>query len=161
MALPQGAWERSVAVPLLVHFGIELPDGGAADEEEDVIVEIREWFEGYQAEQRKLREEALKLGLDQGLDEGKKLGLIEGKKLGLDEGKKLGLDEGKKLGLDEGRHRAMARLFEKRLGRAMTGEEHSALDARFDRLGEDRLDEVVLALAGDALTSWLADPEGR
>jgi hypothetical protein len=43
----------------------------------------------------------------------------------------------------------------------MTGEERSTLAARFEQLREDRLDEVVLALAGEALASWLADPEGR
>jgi hypothetical protein len=32
---------------------------------------------------------------------------------------------------------------------------------RFERLGEDRLDEVVLSLTPEALAAWLADPEGR
>ncbi|WP_437999046.1 hypothetical protein WMF26_02725 [Sorangium sp. So ce185] len=134
MALPEDAWERSVALPLLVHFGYEIPGQLPEDVEDDVIMEIQEWFKSYQAEQRQL---------------------------GLDEGKRLGLDEGKRLGLDEGKRLALARLFEKRLGRAMTDDERSTLAERLARLGEERLDEVVLTLDGETLAAWLANPEGR
>ncbi|WP_437938508.1 hypothetical protein [Sorangium sp. So ce341] len=118
MALPEDAWERSVALPLLVHFGYEIPGQLPEDVEDDVIMEIQEWFKSYQAEQRQL-----------------------------------GLDEGKRL--------ALARLFEKRLGRAMTDDERSTLAERLARLGEERLDEVVLTLDGETLAAWLANPEGR
>ncbi|WP_438007753.1 hypothetical protein WME89_02860 [Sorangium sp. So ce321] len=128
----------------------EIPGQLPEDVEDDVIMEIQEWFKSYQAEQRQL-----------GLDEGKQLGLDEGKRLGLDEGKRLGLDEGKRLGLDEGRRLALARLFEKRLGRTMTDEERSTLAERLARLGEERMDEVVLTLDGETLAAWLANPDGR
>jgi hypothetical protein len=54
-ALPADAWERSVATPLLVHFG-GARDGKQAtnEEEDDVTAEIRAWFEDYQ---QKLRAE--------------------------------------------------------------------------------------------------------
>ncbi|WP_437307492.1 hypothetical protein [Sorangium sp. So ce388] len=126
MALPEDAWERSVALPLLVHFGYEIPGQLPEDVEDDVIMEIQEWFKSYQAEQRQL-----------------------------------GLDEGKRLGLDEGRRLALARLFEKRLGRTMTDDERSTLAERLAQLGEERMDEVVLTLDGDTLAAWLANPEGR
>jgi hypothetical protein len=134
MALREDAWERSIALPLLVHFSYEIPGQIPDDVEDGVIMEIQEWFKSYQAEQRQI---------------------------GLDEGKKLGLDEGKKLGLDEGKKLALARLFEKRLGRTMTDDERGTLVDRFTRLGEDRLDEVILILDGEKLAAWLADPEGR
>ncbi|MGK4002200.1 hypothetical protein WMF31_06220 [Sorangium sp. So ce1036] len=53
-ALPDDAWEKSIAKPLLVHFRL----GGqepAIDEEDEVSAEIRAWFEDYE---RKLRAEA-------------------------------------------------------------------------------------------------------
>ncbi|KYF78355.1 hypothetical protein BE17_31675 [Sorangium cellulosum] len=118
MALPEDAWQRSVALPLLVHFGYEIPGQLPEDVEDDVIMEIQEWFKSYQAEQRQL-------------------------------------------GLDEGRRLALARLFEKRLGRTMTDDERSTLAERLARLGEERMDEVVLTLDGDTLAAWLANPEGR
>lgn len=126
MALPEDTWERSIALPLLVHFGYEIPGQLPEDVEDDVIMEIQEWFKSYQAELRQL-----------------------------------GLDEGKQLGLDEGKRLALARLFEKRLGRRMTDDERSTLAERLARLGEERLDEVVLTLDGETLAAWLANPEGR
>ncbi|WP_437968287.1 hypothetical protein WMF04_02855 [Sorangium sp. So ce260] len=118
MALPEDTWERSIALPLLVHFGYEIPGQLPEDVEDDVIMEIQEWFKSYQAELRQL-----------------------------------GLDEGKRL--------ALARLFEKRLGRGMTDDERSTLAERLARLGEERLDEVVLTLDSETLAAWLANPEGR
>ncbi|WP_437707312.1 DUF4351 domain-containing protein [Sorangium sp. So ce448] len=57
-AMPEDAWERSVATPLLVHFQLGL-DEQATSEEDDVSAEIRAWFEDYQ---QKLRNEGLKEG---------------------------------------------------------------------------------------------------
>jgi hypothetical protein len=125
MMLPENAWERSIALPLLLHFGYEIPGQLPDDVEDGVIMEIQEWFKGYQAEQQLLR------------------------------------DDARQRGLDEGKQLALARLFEKRLGRVMTDEERGTLADRFVRLGEDRLDEVVLTLASETLAAWLADPEGR
>jgi len=49
-------------------------------------------------------------------------------------------------------------LVERRLGRALTPDEHHALRERFNRLGSNRLGDVVLDLCADALAAWLADP---
>jgi hypothetical protein len=49
-------------------------------------------------------------------------------------------------------------LVERRLGRALTPDEHHALRERFNRLGSNRLGDVVLDLSADALAAWLADP---
>lgn len=57
-ALPQDAWERSVATPLLVHFKLAR-DEHPTNEEDDVSAEIRAWFEDYQ---RKLHSEGRKAG---------------------------------------------------------------------------------------------------
>ncbi|WP_437998715.1 hypothetical protein WMF26_00685 [Sorangium sp. So ce185] len=53
-ALPDDAWEKSIATPLLIHFrlGTEEP---ASDKEDEVSAEIRAWVEEYE---RKLRAEA-------------------------------------------------------------------------------------------------------
>jgi len=54
-ALPDGAWEKNIATPLLVHFRLG-PDH-ATNQENDVSAEIQAWFEDYE---QKLRNEALK-----------------------------------------------------------------------------------------------------
>ncbi|WP_438014508.1 hypothetical protein WMF18_26875 [Sorangium sp. So ce315] len=48
--------------------------------------------------------------------------------------------------------------FEKKLGRPLAEAERSVLAERFDRLGPDRLDDVLLELPADAIAAWLADP---
>lgn len=66
-ALPADAWERGVVMPLLVHFRL-VSDGkqAANEEEDDVSAEIRDWFDGYQQDQQKLRNEARNDGLREG-----------------------------------------------------------------------------------------------
>jgi hypothetical protein len=53
------------------------------------------------------------------------------------------------------------RLFERRLARPLTDPERKIITDRLDTLGPERLGDVVLDLAPDALASWLADPEAR
>jgi hypothetical protein len=76
--LPEDAWEKSIAKPLLVHFrlGIQEPN----DEEDEVSAEIRAWFEEYE---QKLRAEARR----EGRREGHREGLKEGHQEGLNEGR--------------------------------------------------------------------------
>ena len=52
-ALPDDAWEKTIATPLLVHF--QLANKHATNEDNDMSAEIQAWFEDYQ---RKLRNEA-------------------------------------------------------------------------------------------------------
>ncbi|WP_437327006.1 hypothetical protein [Sorangium sp. So ce381] len=61
-ALPDDAWEKSVATPLLVHFRHEIQEP-TTDEEDDVSAEIRAWFKEYE---QKLRAEERKEGRDEG-----------------------------------------------------------------------------------------------
>jgi len=67
-----------------------------------------------------------------------------------------GVSQGRAQGL-----RPLVHLFERRLGRTLSAAEHEALLARFSTLGPDRLGDVVLDLAPDALSAWLADPAAR
>ncbi|WP_437590229.1 hypothetical protein [Sorangium sp. So ce1000] len=62
-ALRRDAWEKSVAVPLLLHFGLDQQEP-TADEEDEVSAEIRAWFEEYK---QQLRNE----GRDEGRNEGR------------------------------------------------------------------------------------------
>ena len=61
-ALPDDAWEKTIATPLLVHF--RLGDEHATNQENDVSAEIQAWFEDYQ---QKLRNEAIKEGRNEGV----------------------------------------------------------------------------------------------
>jgi hypothetical protein len=67
-ALPNDAWEKSIATPLLVHFRLGSGEH-ATDEEDKVSAEIRAWFEDYQ---RKLRDEATREGRSEGIREGER-----------------------------------------------------------------------------------------
>lgn len=60
-ALPQGAWEKSIVAPLLVHFGLDVSK--EAIEEDDMSAEIRAWVEEYE---RKQRDEFLAKGRAEG-----------------------------------------------------------------------------------------------
>lgn len=60
--LPDDTWERSVAMPLLVHFRIEIGER-AASKEDDVSAEIQAWFQDYQ---EKLRNEGRNEGRQEG-----------------------------------------------------------------------------------------------
>ncbi|WP_437635850.1 hypothetical protein [Sorangium sp. So ce854] len=123
-ALPEDAWERSIALPWLVRLRFELPPEPSAraaldpEEEEEIVTEVQQWFEQLK---QSLRDEGLK----------------------------------------EGQIQMLARQFEKKLRRPLAEAERSVLAERFDRLGPDRLDDVLLELPADALAAWLADPTAR
>ncbi|HEU4411483.1 MAG TPA: hypothetical protein VFS43_39930 [Polyangiaceae bacterium] len=75
-----------------------------------------------------------------------------------------GIERGIEQGIERGREQALAplvRLFERRLGRALLEPERGELLARLGRLGPERLGDVVLDLAPEALAAWLADPNAR
>jgi hypothetical protein len=62
-------------------------------------------------------------------------------------------------GIEEGL-KPLACLFERRLGRPLTSDEHYTLRERLDRLGAARLGDVALDFSPEALAAWLSDPEG-
>jgi predicted transposase/invertase (TIGR01784 family) len=64
--------------------------------------------------------------------------------------------EGHEKGLEEGLA-PLARLYERRLGRALAESEHAILRERLTTLGPDRLGDVVLDLSSEELGRWLAD----
>ncbi|KYF61419.1 hypothetical protein BE11_03825 [Sorangium cellulosum] len=84
-ALPDDAWEKGIARPLLVHFRLGA-DEPTTDKEDEVSAEIRAWVEEYE---KNLRAEARTEGRREGLNEGRREGLNEG----LNEGRKEGRAE--------------------------------------------------------------------
>ena len=78
------------------------------------------------------------------------------------EGISQGISRGISRGISQGRAQGLlplVHLFERRLGRTLSAAEHEALLTRFSTLGPDRLGDVVLDLAPDALSVWLAAPD--
>ena len=72
--------------------------------------------------------------------------------------------EGCEQGRQEGRQEGLApllRQIQRRLGRALSDQEHQTVAARLDTLGPDRLGDVVLDLTPGALAAWVADPDAR
>lgn len=70
----------------------------------------------------------------------------------------------KQEGREEGREQGLAplmRQFERKLGRALTSLERAEIPERLERLGADRLGDVVLDLAAGDLAAWLADASAR
>ncbi|WP_437683534.1 hypothetical protein [Sorangium sp. So ce131] len=57
---------------------------------------------------------------------------------------------------ERGELQMTARLCAMRLGRLLTEVEHAALAERLDRLGQDRVGEVVLSFTAEALATWLS-----
>ena len=58
----------------------------------------------------------------------------------------------------DGIEKALVRLFSRRLGRALTAQEHATLVRRLDTHGADRVGDVVLDLTEAQLAAWLDDP---
>jgi hypothetical protein len=59
-ALPEDAWEKSVAAPLLIHFQLTT-DEQATSAEDEVSAEIQAWFKEYQRQQREETERSFLL----------------------------------------------------------------------------------------------------
>ncbi len=76
------------------------------------------------------------------------------------EGRQEGLKKGLKEGRQEGRQ-LLLRQVSRRFGRPLTEAEQATLLTRFDRVGPDRLGDVVLDFTPAELAAWLADPDAR
>jgi hypothetical protein len=141
-SLPEDAWERQVALPWLIRLSFEVPAemvAGLPGEERELIMETREWYEQFNA--RRLKEamqEALPKAMQEALPKAVQEALQEAK-------------EGWQL-------ETIARLCGRRLGRPLTETEHAALADRLARLGQERVEDVILSFSADALGAWLADP---
>jgi hypothetical protein len=57
--------------------------------------------------------------------------------------------------------RAHPTYIPRRAGRPLTEAEQATLLTRFDRVGPDRLGDVVLDFTPAELAAWLADPDAR
>lgn len=68
---------------------------------------------------------------------------------------------GEKRGEERGEQKTLVNLYEKRLGRTLSEDEHAVLLQRLGELGADRLLDVPLEMSADALAAWLADPMAR
>ena len=85
----------------------------------------------------------------------------EGVEKGRTEGVEKGRTEGVEKGRTEGAIASLGRIFARKLGRSLVATERATLTERYARLGEDRLDAVVLDLSAADLAGWLADPAAR
>ena len=65
-ALPAGAWEKSVATPLLLNYNLVTIKDEPATQENDVNQEIQAWYENYQRNEQRQRAAARDEGLREG-----------------------------------------------------------------------------------------------
>jgi hypothetical protein len=129
VVLPPDAWEAQIALPWLARLIFEVPAAAANLPAEERDF-IVETREWFEQLQKQLRDEGVAQGLSRGREEG----------------------------FARGRLQAVSRLTEKRLRRPLVEAERRALAERIDRLGDDRVDEVLLAFSPATLSAWLADP---
>ena len=59
----------------------------------------------------------------------------------------------------EGEVKALAPIVARKLGRALTPEEHVALRTKLSAVGPERVGDIVLDLPGDELARWLGEAE--
>lgn len=84
----------------------------------------------------------------------------KGRARGMEQGLERGLEQGLEQGLEKGLG-PIERLFERRLARALSLEEHAELRRKLDTVGASRIADVVLDLDPSTLAAWLADPNAR
>ena len=71
---------------------------------------------------------------------------------------RMGQRDGEERGEQRGEQKVLAKLFEKRLGRALADDERGVLVRKLGSLGYDRLVDVRDTLSPEALAAWLGDP---
>jgi hypothetical protein len=160
-ALPEDAWERRLAFPWLVRLSFEVPADLAATlppEERDLIMETQEWFEQFTA--RKVEEgvqEAVQEALPKAVQEALPKAVQEALPKAVQEALPKAVQEALQGAKESWQLETMTRLCRRRLGRPPTEIEKAAIADRIDRLGEERVEEVILSSSADALSAWLAD----
>jgi hypothetical protein len=156
-ALPEDAWERRLAFPWLVRLSFEVPADLAATlppEERDLIMETQEWFEQFTA--RKV-EEGVQKGMQEAVQEALPKAVQEALPKAVQEALPKAVQEALQGAKESWQLETMTRLCRRRLGRPPTEIEKAAIADRIDRLGEERVEEVILSSSSDALSAWLAD----
>ncbi|WP_437518014.1 hypothetical protein [Sorangium sp. So ce1099] len=128
-ALPEEAWERRVALPWLVRLSFEVPEELLPGLPSEERDFIMETREWYEQWNARRMQEA-----------------------------KEAEERAQQRGHELGRLQMASRICATRLGRPLTEAETAALAERLERLHENRVSEVVLALSADALAGWLSDP---
>jgi hypothetical protein len=76
-------------------------------------------------------------------------------------GEKKGVKKGVRKGVQEGIERMLRRLFLRRLGRPLTEQEQQALVDRARVQDPEEVEDRALSLEGEALATWLLDPNAR
>jgi hypothetical protein len=66
--------------------------------------------------------------------------------------------EGLEEGIERGIERTVTHMAKRRLGRPLQQAEQAMLAAHLERLGAERVEDVVFSFSTDALAAWLADP---
>jgi hypothetical protein len=136
LKLPDDAWERRL-LDILIQWRSEVAASPTPDEEDKDFMTAT--MTAWEKEKARFREE----------------GAAEARTAWEKERVRL-REEGVAEGL-----LTLAHLFERRLGRALSATEHHTLTERFSTLGPNRLGDVVLDLAPDALAAWLTNPDAR
>jgi cation transport regulator ChaB len=165
-ALSEDAWERRLAFPWLVRLSFEVPAALAAAlpaEERDFIMETQEWFEQFTA--RKVEEgmqealpKAVQEALPKAVQEAVQKALPKAVQEALPKAVQEALPKAVQEAKESWRLETTARLCQRRLGRPLTEIENAALTDRIDRLGGERVEDVILSSSPDVLGVWLADP---
>ncbi|UQA58384.1 hypothetical protein [Polyangium aurulentum] len=131
-ALPEGAWEREVALPWLMRLKLDLE---AADpttlspEDKEIAMDMQEWFKEFE---RDLKAKTVEEVTPRILEKGRQEGL-----------------------------EPLVHLFERRLARPLTASERAILVERLREQGAERLGDVVLDLSPEDLATWLAATNGH
>jgi len=71
------------------------------------------------------------------------------------------LNEALQKGKESGQLETMVQLCGTRLGRPLTEAESTALADRLNRLGKERVGQVLLSSSSEMLAVWLSDPNGH
>jgi hypothetical protein len=160
-ALPEDAWERRLAFPWLVRLSFEVPADLAAAlpaEERDFIMEAQEWFEQFTA--RKV-EEGVRESMQEALPKAVQEALPKAVQEALPKAVQEALPKAVQKAKESERLETMVQLCRMRLGRPLTEAESAALAERLNRLGNERIGEVLLSSSSELLAAWLSDPNGQ
>jgi len=158
-ALPEGAPERAILGPLLVQLQQDLPRMTGitvtlTPEEADNMMSYEEAVRIWNESERDRRETREQMRIAQ-----EQLAQIQQQVTQAQQQATEAQQQATQAHQQATRvQRALEHQFERRLHRNLTDSERATVRARFTTLGPERLSDVVLDLADDALAAWIADP---